>query len=191
MFQKYKKIWGRLQTIRFSQTSTFWRSNKLTYFSKMREPANEIWNSMSPETNIVYLRRSQDTSTNPGHPNAFDTHLDSRNLRKRESRNLKIMEKTGVETSWRSVEQFWKSWGWDQYLSNSMKWKSGNMEQISFTNCKHSTFCWILQTLNNFETNTSGYQERVANKRQKQRNQHPFSFSTKGIPTTPLPIPSS
>ena len=28
----------------------------------------------------------------------------------------------------------WKSWIWDRYLSDNMRWKFGNMEQISFEN---------------------------------------------------------
>ena len=105
--------------------------------------------SLSPKTNIIYLWRHQDTSNNPRTIQIIFWNIMFGNHKKWETRNLKVLEKTGAEHAWRPVlnflgntesvirDQYLQKTGngnlvtWDQYLPKHFETKKlRNLETL-------------------------------------------------------------
>ena len=79
-------------------------------------------------------------------PNAFSQNI-STNLRIAEIEIFEIVGKAGTEKkpTIRLINS-WKSWIWDQFLPENMKWKCGNTGRIYFQEHEMDYF-WNFETL--------------------------------------------
>ena len=89
--------------------------------------------STTPKTNIIYLWRHQDTSTNTRKiPNPFRKYY-CQKYQKLGTRNCwKLWKRWGSNKTEDSFNTFWNSWMWDQHVPedvNGILWKSWIWEQ--------------------------------------------------------------
>ena len=135
--------------------------------------------SFSPKTNIIYLSRPQDTSNNSRKiKNHFQNTFFWEHFKNWHPCVFAVSGKDRrrtIPTIRRIIS--WKSWIWDQYLPEHMKWNFGNMGSISSEK--------IFNDFRKFEIWNFGTLKPRNQETEKPRNFETFLFPFEGVPATP------